>query len=63
MEVTEDKLRDLRFKPAFRICVNLRDLRANAFLSEFAAVQQLRQLVVRESCWNCMIRRYGGMGN
>jgi hypothetical protein len=32
------------FKPAFRICVNLRDLRANAFLSEFAAVQQLRQL-------------------
>ena len=34
----------LLFKPAFHICVNLRDLRANAFLSEFAAVQQLRQL-------------------
>jgi hypothetical protein len=32
------------FKPAFRICVNLRDLRANDFLSEFAAAQQLRQL-------------------
>jgi hypothetical protein len=26
------------------ICVHLRDLRANAFLCQFAAVQQLRQL-------------------
>jgi hypothetical protein len=39
-----DSLCVLVFKPAFPICVNLRDLRANAFLSEFAAVQQLRQL-------------------
>jgi hypothetical protein len=39
-----DSLCFLLFKPAFHICVNLRDLRANAFLSEFAAVQQLRQL-------------------
>jgi hypothetical protein len=39
-----EQLRALLFKPVFHICVNLRDLRANAFLSEFAAVQQLRQL-------------------
>jgi len=32
------------FEPVFHICVNQRDLRANAFLSEYAAVQQLRQL-------------------
>jgi hypothetical protein len=39
-----DQLRALLFNPAFRICVNPRDLRANAFLSEFAAVQLLGQL-------------------
>jgi hypothetical protein len=30
--------------PKFFICVHLRYLRANDFLSEFAAVQQFRQL-------------------